>query len=244
MKNLKCNLFVLGYICTTFSIIHAQNEKLWDHTTVHFGFSVQEQDRRLFDFPDAEGIIEREDSDTDIETHLYIQKKLIGWWRMDFSTGLGYMRYQTKFSRPVNHNYFTQDNTRPLIHIEKYVIHKLSVPASLNAYLHKNESIFLNLTGWASFNINKRLASKPNSNFGGNRFKLDFNGLELNPGLGFRASRFQVQLNYRVLHFYKIDGVIFNDILFNTQNPPFLEEKYESRNLDKVWLTVGYHLTK
>ena len=219
-------------------------QKLLENTHLYLGFSWQDQDRRLFDFPYADVVIGIEDDPaTDFETNLYFQKRLLKWWHFGLSTGIGYMRYQTKFSRPFRHTYFTGTNHKDLRHIGIYVTHKLAIPTSLEFYFDKEERFFLNLTGWASFNFNKRAIGSDDIKFG-NRVKFEFNSLELNPGLGFKAKRMSFQFNYRALHFYKIDRVIFNDILFITRNPPFLDKKYESLNLDKFWITVGYDLTK
>jgi hypothetical protein len=241
MKTLKSILPIVCFSSLFFSYQKAHSQKLLDNTRVYLGFSFQEQDRRLFEFPHAEEIVALEESKFDYETIVYVQKTLLKWWHFGLSTGLGYMRYQNKFTRPINHQYFTGDHTRPLIFINKYTTHKISIPTSLEFSFDKKERIFLSLTGWASFNFNKRLVSVKKYD---NKLKLEFNGLELNPGLGFKASRLRFQINYRALNYYKIDKVILYRILFKDDVDPFLDKKYESTNWDKIWITVGYDLSK
>lgn len=244
MKINKSILPIFWLVLLSFTKTHAQ--KLLDNTHVYLGFSWQEQDRRLFEEPEAIKIVALENSNLDYETNLYIQKRIFKIWHFSISTGLGYMRYQTKFSRAIDNNYFEGNGHwghQPLVHIGKYVTHKISTPTSLEFYFDKKERIFLNLTGWASFNFNKRLVSSQDGKYG-NKLKLEFNGLELNPGLGFKVSRFIFQFNYRAFNYYKIDKVIYYPSFLNYAPLSFRDKKYESINWDKMWITVGYDLTK
>ena len=70
---------------------------------------------------------------------------------------------------------------------------------------------------------------------------FDFYSVEVNPGLSFELGRFELDLNYRVLQFKKIDKILFNHLLYDFGNPR-ATQVFETYNPFKLWFSVGYKL--
>jgi len=245
MKKIKSIL--TASICCIF--LHCSfGQGVLDNTKIFSSVSLLDQDKRLFFFPHAEEVItNREESKIDWEASVYIQKRIFQLWMLSAWPGFGYSRFQTKFSRPFDHNYFTTTTgigTFDLRYIDSYTIHKLVFPTSIHFSFSKKDAFFLNLTCIPAFDFNKRIRSLPNREWKHNKWKAEFFGIELNPGIGGKIGRMTFLLNYRYLNIVKLDRVIFNHLLFYTKDPPFLAQTYDDYNPTKVELTIGYDINR
>ncbi len=217
-------------------------QKFLDHTFITAGVAVSEQDRRLFYFPGAEGVLQREDSKRDYEYNFSLQKNILRFSLFQMSAGLGYSEYTSTFSRPFAHAALNGGLTRELRFIKRYTINKLIFPISNHLFLAKKQSIFL------SFNIVPAIAFRKSAKDldykkRETKWDLALNSLALYPGLGVKLNpRMWVTAQYRWLYINKLDEVIFNQTLFYQRDPEFLRKKYDDYNPFKVWFTVSYAL--
>jgi hypothetical protein len=70
-----------------------------------------------------------------------------------------------------------------------------------------------------------------------------FDGVEFNPGIGFKFGRFDILVSHRLYNFTKKDGLIFYyDLFYKGYDDPFLLDRYEWFNPKKYWITVGYQI--
>ena len=53
-----------------------------------------------------------------------------------------------------------------------------------------------------------------------------------------------MSISYRWKYFSKIDDILFNYLLFDSPQDEFLQQKFDTHNPFKMWLTVGYKLKK
>jgi len=238
MKKIK-SILTVSICCICLHSTFGQD--ILDNTKIFSSVSLLDQDRRLFFFPDAEGVINREKSKFDWEASIYVQKRIFQLWMLSAWPGFGYSRFQTKFSRPFDHSYFTGEGTQELRHIGSYTIHKLVFPTSIHFSFSKKDAFFLNLTCIPAFDFNKRIKDR---SWKRNKWKAEFFGIELNPGIGGKIGRMTFLLNYRYLNIVKLDRVIFNHLLFYTKDPPFLAQTYDDYNPTKVELTIGYDINR
>ncbi len=217
-------------------------QKFLNNTFLTGGFSFSNQDRRLFNFPGAAGVIEREDSKFDYEYNVFLQKRVLQFNNFQTSAGIGYSEFNSTFSRPFAHAALNGVFTKELRKIKKYTINKFILPVSSSFFLNEKQSIYLN------FNILPAIAFKKSAkdlSFEKTETKWEwkFNAFELYPGIGVKViSRIWLTANYRLFYIYKIDEVIFNDLLFNEKDPEFLQKDYDTYNPFKLWFTVSYAL--
>ncbi len=228
------------FLFSTSSLI---GQGILHNTYIVGGVALGEQDRRLFKFPQAERLLKRNPKKLDYDLILYVEKRVFKWSFLQINAGIGYAENNTSFGRPFAHSKLNGGNTYEQRYIKKYTINKLVLPFVTKVSLGK---FYLRLC--ALTNINFRKSVLVNSYIPGKRFtkyKMEWNSLEINPGLGFNInSRLQIALSCRALYFNKVDDVIFNYALLRDQNHPFLQQKADTYNPFKMWLTVGYKLKK
>lgn len=233
-------IFTLNFICLFHLSSFTQN--FWNNTFIVNGISLSEQDRRLFDFPGAAGVLRREDSKLDNERNLSLQKSILKLSFFHTAIGVGYSEYNTTFSRPFDHSQINGGYTEELRYVKRYTINKLIVPISNNLFLTKDQSLFLKfdiLPAIAFRKSVKDLTFEKRET----KWELELHSLELYSGVGVKISpRMQLAAHYRWNYIYKLDKVIFNHLLFKGDTPDFIQKKYDTYNPFKLWVTVSYAL--
>ncbi|MEM9985764.1 MAG: hypothetical protein AAF804_11805, partial [Bacteroidota bacterium] len=210
---------------------------------VSTSIAAQEQDRRPLGWPRGiiQAIGESETENLTCQYSIGLHKAILH--RQDFKLELGmmYALENNRFSRPFNHNFFTQDIQRPLLYVDNYQVHQLIFPVSLRLRLFPLEE------GGCLFAGADLLPSvsllKTESRHGLRRWQLDPYALEINPGLGFRWRKWEAMLSYRALHRRTWDEGLFSPSYFN---PPFSDgsppTQFDQFNPHKIWLSVSYDL--
>jgi hypothetical protein len=219
-------------------------QKFLDNTFLTGGFALSNQDRRLFYFSGAEDIIKREDSKLDYEYSIFLQKEVFQFGAFQANLGIGYSEFNTTFSRPFSHSALDAAPTQELRYIKRYTINKLIFPISSKLFFNKKQNIFFSFKILPAIVIRK---SAKDVSFEKRETKWGFalNELELYPGLGVKISpRVWLTASYRLFYVYKIDEVIFNNLLFYQRDSEFLRKKYDDYNPFKLWFTVQYSLNK
>ncbi len=217
-------------------------QSFWDDTSITAGIALASQDRRLFHFAGAEGVLSREDSNLDYEYNLSFQKGLIKTGRLRMNLGLGYSEFHTTFSRPFRHSELNGGLTRELRFIKRYTINKLFFILSGQWSFRKDHWLFFKFEvlpqvafrkSATDLSFEKRVTKR----------EWEFHGLELYPGIGAAVSpRLHIGAHYRLFYTQKLDGVIFNHLLFPQTDPEFLRKEYDDFNPFKLWFTVSYFL--
>ncbi len=218
---------------------------LFRDVELSLGFSTQKQDRRLFDWPMRETIIEMETSSNDLQFEILLNKKVFKKNKLCLFGGLGYSMYKSKFSRPFNYNYFTGGSDQWTRYIENYLIHNLRINSNVSYNLIGNKNKFsLILPIGLNLGLNKHITT---GDFKYNKWKIEFNNLDIYSGIGYESGRFTCHLLYRILNFQKIDRVIFNDNIyysstydFYKQSIPILNKDYELNKIRNIKVNIGY----
>ncbi|MCB0374939.1 MAG: hypothetical protein KDD04_03375, partial [Sinomicrobium sp.] len=222
-------------------------QKFWKDAQISICLALSQQGRRLFEFPLRDYLLQREGNKTDYEFNFTLQKNVLrtSWWQL--SAGIGYAEFHNTFTRPFDHRTVLKSKSgfyNEFLHwYQAYTISKLIVPVSGRLFLAKNERVFLNMQAVPAFSFRKGI------NHIGQRFvkwELEWNGFELYPGVGFTVHpRVQLAFQYRWLYRYKIDEVIFYDLLFDQRgSADFLQKKYDDYNPVKYWFTLSYALAR
>ncbi len=242
MKNFNF-LIVAG--CLFLATNAVQSQEIIKNTVAHIGISFLEQDRRLFEYPNSDDIIENENTELDWEANIFMQREWLLSKRLGFNAGVGYSQYHSYFSRPYDKAALTGARIITLegTYVGHYRIDRLSTPISINCYLTKKRTLFVNLLASSYFNLKKKMKDKVFDRKY-KRWNFQFNGIEINPGLGFKLKKLTFQCNYRWFNLVRLDRVIFDSSLFNYPNPPFLQKKYDDYNPTKISFTVGYSLSE
>ncbi|MEM8524342.1 MAG: hypothetical protein AAGG68_06850 [Bacteroidota bacterium] len=246
MKNIILSILIFSSFIST-SILAQSLPSFFDNTTLMLGYAAYEEDRRLFQLPGRQEIWNMDEISNDYDFMLTFNKEWKLFRHLDFVTGLGYIRSHHKFLRPFDHNYFTNRGTYVLRYTDIYSKEKIAPQLAINHRVlgKEHHHLYLTASAFAAFNVSKRVET-----FTGKatfrKFRLEFDAIEINPGIGYQLNRFNFQLNYRLFHLYKIDRVLFFSVLFSERQPleDFLAQDYERLNPTNIWFSVGYRISE
>ncbi|MEZ4829093.1 MAG: hypothetical protein R3C61_22830 [Bacteroidia bacterium] len=198
----------------------------------------QEHDRRLFGWPafPSAGILERENNLGTWQYALGVYKPLLTAPHFSLEGGLWLTREVNTFSRPINHQYLTGQQTLEGRYIQRYRVDQIGIPVNLRLKLWdigSSARVYAQGQALPAFHYRKganhlRILSK---------WVADFYSLEVNTGLGVTWDNWDIALSYRAWQMKQIDTVLspymYDEVPTGTENyNPF-----------KLWLTVGYTLT-
>jgi hypothetical protein len=232
-------LFTIFLFSQVFPVnLYCQNDTKKFELT--FTTSIYQQDRRLFDFPNKDKLIEMEESNLDHEFSLLFNKTNNGKAKIGFDYGAGYSMRVSKFSRPFDHPYYTGIYTEELRFIEEYKNHELLLDGIFEYKIDNsdNDNLTLIFPINLRFTFNNKMTGTI-GNFNENKNDFNFDNIELNGGIKYTFHRFCFSFTTRLLNFQRKDPVIFYGILFNEANPKFLESEFEFKNFFK--LNFGIH---
>jgi hypothetical protein len=136
------------------NILTCQN--IFKITEITLGYSILPQDRRLFNFPGKDVIIHQEDDRWDFEYSVTVTKNIFSNKKFNLSSGIGYSLFQTKFSRPFDHTYFSNILSKEIRYIGHYLIHNFILCAApeYDILKSKNNSIYINAPLLTKFSCN------------------------------------------------------------------------------------------
>ncbi|MEM8525002.1 MAG: hypothetical protein AAGG68_10180 [Bacteroidota bacterium] len=246
MKNIIPFIFIFSSFINT-TILAQSSPSFFNNTTLMLGYAAYEEDRRLFQLPGRQEIWNMDEISNDYDFMLTFNKEWKLFKHLDFATGLGYIRSHHNFFRPFFHPYFTNDPSKEFRYVGIYTKEKIAPQLAINLRVlgKKHHHLYLTTSAFAAFNFSKRVET-----FIGKatfrKFRLEFDAIEINPGIGYQLNRFNFQLNYRLFHLYKIDRVLFFSVLFSERQPleDFLAQDYERLNPTKIWFSVEYSLNE
>jgi hypothetical protein len=205
------------------------------------GYGTVPQDRRLFDYPLQDNVLATEETSYDHQYDFMLNKDLFYEKRLNINTALGYSLYKNKFGRPFDHNYLTEGMTKELRHVGTYNMHNLKLSISPEYYFsNKEKSKFCVVFPLdINFTFNKGVIAAAGK-WRSDTWLFSFRNFEIFSGLKYKHGKFSISLTYRIYNIQDIDNLIFYSILFIHPHPPFLQNKSEKLNPNKLLFNIGY----
>jgi len=222
--------------------IAAYGQGIFKNCGLSFGISFQNQDRRLYDFPMQDEIIEQEESSKDHSVEIIFNKKYLDGNKIKISFGVGYLLNISKFSRPFDHNYFDNLSTFDLRYIETYKIHNLRISNDIKYILFGDSinNLSIHVPFGVNFAFNKFIKGKYRE-WQADKWIFSVNNIDLYGGLEYKINEFEIAFDYRIFNIQKIDEVIFNYILTLDNDANFYNNEYENYNITNFKLSIGYN---
>ena len=202
-------------------------------------FGLQKHDKRLFDYPyyPKKDLLESQpESYGTYQFGISAVRKMLYQGRIEIYAGGGLSSELSTFNRPFDLNYRHAVGPDILLTTDRYFQNLLQLPIRTKLIVFKHLGLSLELL--PQFNFLAIAGHKPKSF---SWWMFDFYSVEVNPGLSFELGRFELDLNYRVLQFKKIDKILFNHLLYDFGNPR-ATQVFETYNPFKLWFSVGYKL--
>lgn len=234
------SLFFSVFLCLSVCGLTAQDQSTkW---SVSIGWGLEAHDERLFEFPNAEQIIQREQDAGTRYYSLFLKRKLPLSQRLNASVGLGYTQKVATFSRPFDHCFFSGgDCAYVLLYVERFSHQMLQVPIDFNYALWGQNSwdFGFNFNLLPSFSWQQSIEA---TNQGSTFKKSDFQpySLELHLGPTIAWKRISLQLQYRVYQWIQKEDAYLYDSDFRLNNPEYFDKQSESFNPNKFWMVIGY----
>jgi len=229
---------------------HSYSQISFNTFDISISYANLEQDQRLFEFPKTSSLFEESSSHSkDFEFSVMLRSQLIDHPKYRILLGFGYNQNIHRFLRPYNFQFLSGTNLLIFKSTKRYEKHQLQVSLGFehNILTFNDFYLYANLNIIPSFNIYKEanLHNRTTNEISGkdDYWGFNFDGFEINPGLGLSFKRFYLQANYRVLNKRTIDPVIFYGSLFNRLPAPFLEQNFDNYNPEKLQLTLGFQIS-
>lgn len=226
--------FVFLVVLMMLSSLAAQTQS--GQWSIHFDYGLQAHDKRLFNFPWKERVLERQPET--FGTHqfgLYLGRKVMEKGKIRLRAGVGLSTELATFERPFDYTYKKDDITKVLKWTDRYYQFMLNFPLIGEYKVSKHFGFSLGvLPQFNFFTIADHTAGNINYSW----WRLNLYSIELNPGIEYTASKLVFGLRYRALQVKAIDRILFNSIL----KDPRTDQAFETYNPFKMWLSVGYFL--
>jgi hypothetical protein len=202
--------------------------------TFSLDYGLQAHDKRLFDFPPKESVLERHPET--FGTHQFgirIEKKVAQQGKLHFHVGSGLSTELSTFERPFNHNFGKNGGTEILRWTDRYYQFLMQFP--LNGTYQLNDHFGLSLGVLPQLNF-LTIANHTTQDKTYSWWRFGPYSVEFNPGIEYTKSRMVFSLRYRAFQVKKIDRILFNSIV----RDPRTDQTFETYNPFKLWLSVGY----
>lgn len=225
----RITAFIIGLIFLP-DICYCQTGK-W---VLKLDYGLQAHDKRLFDFPPRESVLERQPEA--FGTHQFgikLERKIAEKRKLRFYGGIGLSTELATFERPFDHNYGKNGGTDILRWTDRYYQFLMQFP--LNGTYQLNDHFGFSLGMLPQLNF-LTIADHTSSDESYTWWRFDLYSVEFNPGIEYTKSRMAFSLRYRAFQVKKIDRILFNHIL----DDPRKGQTFETYNPFKVWLSVGY----
>ena len=201
--------------------------------TLTLDYGLQAHDKRLFDFPPRESVLERQPET--FGTHQFgikLERKIAEKGKLNFYAGGGLSTELATFERPFDHNYGKKGGTDILRWTDRYCQFLMQFP--LNGTYHLTDHFRFSMEILPQLNFHTIADHSTGKSYSWWRF--DLYSVEFNPGIEYTISRMAFSLRYRAFQVKKIDRILFNHIL----RDPRTDQTFETYNPFKMWLSVGY----
>lgn len=207
-----------------------------DKWTLSLDYGLQAHDKRLFDFPPKESVLERQPET--FGTHQFgvqLTRKVAQKGKMQFYVGGGLSTELATFERPYDHNFEKNVGTEILRWTDRYSKFLIQFPLTGTYSITENFGFSIGVLPQLNF---LTIADHTTNHKSSTWWRFDLYSVEFNPGIEYTRSRLVFRLKYRAFQFKKIDKILFNQIV----RDPRTDHTFETYNPFKVWLSVGYML--
>lgn len=214
-------------------------------------YSILQQDKRLFNFPGRNEVIEN--SKNTYHDHVYgiiMSKNIFEYRRFSFDAGIGYSIYDTRFQRPFEHHYFTDNvGNEDLRYINRYFNHRIKINNEVNFKLFgKNENTIIFAVPFdLNISVNKSIRSERVERYKTfSKWRAEFSNLGVHSGIKYKNRYAYIAVYFRVFNIQKIDRVIFNSILWGSSGefPKIQDNEFEIKNWTALRVKFGIILNK
>ena len=229
-----------GFIVVWFGLIssltvNAQiTENLWISTQI----GIEEIDKRLFNYPEVPRQRIINDNPQNWATWTFgfaLNKRVIDGSGLNLHVGIGYLGELNTFPRPYI-PYYGVKGPRPMPSTfnNGYLMSSLAFP------IHVSHSLFRGLSVQAQVLPSVSFHRWVPRGFPVNHWHLDWQALQINPGIRYTFDQFYVGAMFRAYHLRKVDRMFFSkQKLRIPENDPILKG-YETLNMKKIWIEFGY----
>jgi hypothetical protein len=236
---------------TVSCLLKSYAQSFWQNTYLSGGVALSLQDRRLFDYPGKNGLLEREKDFLDFNYNISIQTTIFSMSKFHSNIGMGYSLFTSTFSRPFSKSLINGGLSLEARFVGIYSIHKIVFPIYSQYILNKEKNIYINFNLIPAIEFNRTITDNNlPGNFPANRktytkFEWEFNSLSCNLGFGARASkRLNADMSFRLLHINRVDKITLNEALFMGNIPEQFQKKFEFYNPFQLMFSVNYILGK
>ncbi|MGB3548606.1 MAG: hypothetical protein WBA17_16660 [Saprospiraceae bacterium] len=231
------------YLCLFLSLISlhpllAQELSPW---SVSLDFAIQQHDKRLFDLPQRRFLLSSQPEIFGTYQYgLTVSRQILAKKNVALNLGVGFHREVATFLRPFDNKFETGIGNDVYYVTKNYS--QLLIPLPLEVQYSISKRFELSIQALPQLQL-RSIAKTAERNFSWDR--LGLYSVELNPGIGWKiGKRVEINARYRAYQIKKIDRVIFYSGLFNNLRDPRGDQKYETDNPVKFWLSFGYRFGK
>jgi hypothetical protein len=207
-------------------------QKKWPPLRVYAGMALGAQDRRLFDYPQAD-ILLRRDKKLDRTFNVSVEADLWSWRRFGLSAGVGYSVQNTRFIRPY-FPFFSPMITGNLRFVERYSISQIMLPVTATYYLDKSERFGIQVATVNNIAFRKRFTREKSG------WDLHYKSFDIYPGVVVRLTKhLSFEASYRAYYLNHVDPYIITP-LFRGNVPKQYQDGFETYNPTTLWFRLGY----
>lgn len=233
-------ILLIGVLFVQLSYAQEKPNAKWQ-AGIYYG--IEEHDKRLYDHSEKEYLLALHEDEFwgTYSGGAYFSRIIPISQKLSVSAGLGGFYELKTFTRPFNHFYFTNGESKYILwHEDKYTKIYITLPISGSYNILGNFNI--GFTILSNFDVYKRIENKSIANKGSDfpfqKTKLGFDSMELFVGGGVEVWKFNLNMKVRALNVQRVDKVIFNHII----DYPYPDKKWEWFNLSKLRFSLSYNL--
>ncbi|WP_236975490.1 hypothetical protein [Membranihabitans maritimus] len=237
------SLFIISFILLSVTSIRSQS--FLEDLTLSASYAYESVDDRIVSVAD--------EGEKVYQWSVGVNKTIWETRRWEMDMGLGYSKRLVQYDRSFNRCYFGATGfgvhclNEIYIPMKTYRSDLITTPVNLYFYpLAKREkwSPYLNVFLLNGIAFHRKVEATGDRSE--QKWEAEWEGLEVNPGIGIRFGRFHAGINYRLLHFRPYDPVFFNTkkaegLEDYVGDPPYKGE-LNNYNPFKLWLSMGYRL--
>lgn len=239
------SLFIISFILLSVTSIRSQS--FLEDLTLSASYAYESVDDRIVSVAD--------EGEKVYQWSVGVNKTIWETRRWEMVMGLGYSKRNIQYNREFYRCYFGLNsfgghcaiNNGLGVPLKSYNSHIIQLPVDFNFYPFglSNLKGFITMKILNGVAINRHVTTLRRT-AQESKSIIEWEGLEVNPGVGIDIEGVRVQVNYRLLHLRPYDPVFFatkkvEGIDFTNGDPPY-KGKLNTYNPFKLWLSMGYRL--
>ncbi len=224
----------------TWASINAQAQFFKKDLSLFAGWTINQQDRRLFDYPNSDHFLKVNPNDFDYSYTVGVKKHFFARNRINIDAGLGYYAQISTFYRPFVHNY---SNFIPA-YLRRYTVNQLAIPLTIRGLIDNSHRFGLQVSIINNIAVHKRAISSFTRNLRNEEWGIYHKSLDINPGVFIRLSnKLHIEANYRLWYLNRVEKWFFYDSVFEGPGvPEAFEQRYETYTPRSFQVLIGYKM--